>query len=95
MKQAASARKSSRSNVSFSPSSGLSEAPLVVCIRNQGFEASLELRKIYPTVVDAAAHELGLLRVVDESGDDYLYPEGNFLPVVLPLTVRRAVLAAA
>jgi hypothetical protein len=42
---------------------------------------------------DAQAHRL--IRVVDESGDDYLYPSGNFLPVILPLATRRAVLAAA
>jgi hypothetical protein len=52
------------------------------------------LRKIYRVVDDAEAESHRLLRVVDESGDDYLYPRANFLPVVLPLAIRRAVMAA-
>jgi hypothetical protein len=68
---------------------------LVICVRNEGYEASLELRKIYRVVDDAEAESHRLLRVIDESGEDYLYPRTNFLPVVLPLATRRAVLAAA
>jgi hypothetical protein len=45
-------------------------------------------------VDDAEAESHGLLRVIDESGDDYLYPSASFLPVVLPLATRRAILAA-
>jgi hypothetical protein len=43
---------------------------------------------------DAAAEKHGLLRIVDESGDDYLYPKKSFRPIALPLAVKRAVLAA-
>jgi hypothetical protein len=70
-------------------------AELVVCIKNDGYEASLEVRKIYRTLDDTDAQKHGLLRVIDKSGDDYLYPRGNFLRVILPQSTRRAVLAAA
>ena len=52
---------------------------LVVCIDNDGYPASLERRKIYVALRDPAAEKHGLLRVVDESGEDYLYPK-MFLP---------------
>jgi len=68
---------------------------LVVCVRNDGYPASLELRKIYVAPRDAAAEKRGLLRVVDESGEGYLYPRTFFRPIALPQPVRRAVLAAA
>ena len=67
---------------------------LVVCIRNSGYEVSLEPRKIYQALPDAEAARHGQLRVIDESGEDYLYPEEFFAEVDLPLSVRRAVLAA-
>jgi hypothetical protein len=47
---------------------------LVVCIDNKGYAASLEKRKIYITLRDTEAEKHGLLRIVDESGEDYLYP---------------------
>ena len=68
---------------------------IVVCIRNAGYEVSLERRKIYRLLPDAVAKKHKLLRVVDESGEDYLYPEDYFLSVALPPAVRQAVLAAA
>ena len=55
----------------------------VVCLSNEGFEAALEPRKIYPTLRDSEAEREGLLRVVDESGEDYLYPAEMFEPVIL------------
>ena len=67
---------------------------LVVCIDNNGYAVSLEKRKIYIALRDAAAEKHGLLRVVDESGEDYLYPKKSFRPIALPLAVTRAVLAA-
>jgi hypothetical protein len=66
----------------------------VVCIDSKGYAASLEKRKIYIAFRDAAAEKHGLLRVVDESGEDYLYPKKSFRPIALPLAVKRAVLAA-
>jgi hypothetical protein len=68
---------------------------LAVCVKNAGYEASLELRKLYSIVPDAEAKKHKLVRVIDESGEDYLYPETHFLSVALPPAVRQAVLAAA
>ena len=67
---------------------------LVLCLRNKGYEVSLERRKIYQVLPDQDAARHGQLRVIDESGEDYLYPEGFFVPITLPRTLRRAVLAA-
>jgi hypothetical protein len=67
---------------------------LVVCISNDGYEASLERRKIYVSLPDAKAVKHGLIRVIDESGEDYLYSKKRFRPVRLPEEVRSAVLAA-
>jgi hypothetical protein len=66
----------------------------VVCINNDGYPASLEQRKIYLALRDAAAEKHDLLRVVDESGDDYLYPKTFFRSIALPQAVKKAVLAA-
>lgn len=68
---------------------------LVICIDNSGYEASLERRKIYVCLPDARAEKLGQLRVIDESGEDYLYPEESFVKAELPQPVRKAVLQAA
>lgn len=68
---------------------------LVVCIKNDGYAVSLEPRKIYVALPDSAAEQHGLVRVVDESGEDYLYPKGLFRSLALPQSVRKAVLAAA
>ena len=68
---------------------------MVVCIDNDGYTASLEKRKIYVALRDVAAEKLGLLRIIDESGEDYLYPKSSFRLIDLPLAVKRAVLAAA
>lgn len=70
-------------------------ARLVICLDNSRYEVSLERRKIYVAVADAKAQKHGLLRVVDESGEDYLYPAGIFIEAELPQSVRRAVLQAA
>jgi hypothetical protein len=68
---------------------------LVICLDNSGYEVSLERRKIYVVVPDAEAARHGRIRVVDESGDDYLYPVERFVEVELPLAARRAVMQAA
>jgi hypothetical protein len=52
---------------------------LVVCVKNRGFAASLELRKVYRAISDPAAESHRLLRVVDESGESYLFPESYFV----------------
>jgi hypothetical protein len=68
---------------------------LVVCVDNQGYAASLEKRKIYLALRDPTAEKHGLMRVVDESGDDYLYPKAFFRSIALPQAIKKAVLAAA
>ena len=65
----------------------------VVCIRNEGYEVSLELRKIYRIISDTSAERHHLLKVIDESGEDYLYPQDFFLPIELPKPLEKAVLA--
>jgi hypothetical protein len=65
-----------------------------VCIRNDGYEVSLEPRKIYEVLPDHDAAEHEQIRVIDESGEDYLYPSSFFASIVLPQPIRRAVLAA-
>jgi len=66
----------------------------VICLSNEGYEASLEKRKIYIALTDNSAEKHGLMRIVDESGENYLYPLGLFTQVELPPRVHRAVLAA-
>jgi hypothetical protein len=68
---------------------------LVVCVDNSGYEAALERRKLYALLPDVEAETRGLLRVIDESGEDYLYPAGMFYKVELPVAVRQAVFRAA
>jgi len=68
---------------------------LVICIDNAGYEVSLERRKIYVSLPDVRAEKLGQLRVIDESGEDYLYPKDAFVRAELSQPVRRAVLHAA
>jgi hypothetical protein len=68
---------------------------LVICVDNSGYEVSLERRKIYVSIPDAKAEKLGQVRVIDESGSDYLYPKGAFVEAALPKPIRRAVLHAA
>ncbi len=68
------------------------EPKFAVCINNEGYEVSLELRKIYQILPDAKAAEHHYIRVIDESGEDYLYPEDYFIPVELPKAVEKALL---
>jgi hypothetical protein len=66
-----------------------------VCIRNAGFGASLEVRKLYAVVPDADAEASDLVRVVDESGEDYAYPARLFQRLTLPAEVQRALRLAS
>jgi hypothetical protein len=68
---------------------------LVVCVNNEGYPASLETRKIYISISDPNAEKHGQLRVIDESGEDYLYPKVHFRVIALPQSVKKAVLTAA
>jgi hypothetical protein len=60
----------------------------MICVYNRGYEASLEIRKIYEIVPDKKAEQHHQLRVVDESGEDYLFPEDYFAPVRLPSATK-------
>lgn len=68
---------------------------LAVCVRNNGYPASLELRKIYEILPDPEAAAHGLIRVIDESGEDYLYPKAFFLQLDLTQPVETAILRVA
>ena len=72
-----------------------SEKRFAICLKNKGYEVSLEPRKIYQVLPDADAAKHRQLRIIDESGEDYLYPESYFAAIELPKPVRKAVLAAA
>jgi hypothetical protein len=66
-----------------------------VCVRNEEHEESLELRKIYEVLEDAAAEEHNMLRVIDEEGEDYLYPRDWFLSIDLPHDIEVAIVELA
>ena len=70
------------------------EPRFVVCINNNENE-DLEVRKLYQVLPDEAGAADGLLRVVDESGEDYLYPAELFLQIELPQAIEKALLPAA
>jgi len=64
-----------------------------ICVRNEGAE-DLEIRKVYQILPDARAAKDSYVRVIDESGEDYLYPADYFVPLTLPREVERALSAA-
>jgi len=61
----------------------------MICVDNCGYEASLEKRKLYEVLLGRVAEKHHQLRVIDESGEDYLYPENFFAPVRLPLVTKE------
>jgi hypothetical protein len=67
----------------------------VICVNNQGYEASLEVRKLYENIPDKEAGHHNQLWVIDESGEDYLYPSRYFAPVRLPMQTRKRILKKA
>jgi len=69
-------------------------ARYVICVRSEGAE-DLEVRKIYRVLPDESASARGHLRVVDESGEDYLYPAEWFVTVEVPEEAERALAAAS
>ncbi len=68
------------------------ETRFVLCVENKDYPASLERRKVYQVLIDQQALKHGQIRVVDESGEDYLYPKEYFIPIKLPQAAERAVL---
>ena len=71
------------------------EIRFAVCVNNAEYPASLELHKIYRVLPDEDAEADGDMRVVDESGEDYLYPADYFVLVELPKAVEESLLRAA
>lgn len=71
-----------------------SETRFVVCIRNEDCE-DLELRKIYQVLPDESAAEDDYIRVIDDSGEDYLYPAQYFIAIKLPQAAEEAILSAS
>jgi hypothetical protein len=61
----------------------------VLCVKNRGYEASLDLRRVYRLVEDDKTSTRGLVRLVDESSEDYLYPAKFFVPIDVPKTAAR------
>jgi hypothetical protein len=64
----------------------------IVCINNDGYESSLEKRKLYQVINDDIAEVLNMVRVIDESGEDYLYPSNYFLGIKLNKEIEDAIL---
>ena len=97
MKRMASAKKSSSGSGTSTRSRKSAAAPrrFAVCVRNNGYEASLERNKIYAVLPDDEAERDGDLRVVDESGEDYLFSADRFVAIEVPAAVRASLLKAS
>lgn len=72
-----------------------SRARFVVCIKNKGYEASLEIGKLYRVIPDREAERHGYLRIVDESGEDYGYTATRFFAIDVPRPLEKVLLKAA
>lgn len=75
-------------------SDGDQHPKFAVCINNKGYEASLEVRKLYRVISDDDAPSHGYIRIVDESGQDYGYSASRFFPIEVPLALERALASA-
>lgn len=73
----------------------ITEHRFAICVRNEGYPASLELWKVYRVLPDEQAARHQLIRVIDESGEDYLYAASSFVPLQLPQAAEQAMLAAS
>jgi len=67
----------------------------VVCVKNDDYEGTLDLRKIYEVLEDRDAEPHEMIRVIDESGEDYLYPRDWFVPIELPQNLEDVILEIA
>jgi hypothetical protein len=97
MKHTASARKSSsaRGTSVRSRKAGETDRQFAVCVDNNGYEASLERNKIYVVLPDKDAESDGDIRVVDESGEDYLFSANRFVAIDVPAAVKASLLKAS
>jgi hypothetical protein len=87
--------KSSRSSATSGRDDAGQAVRFVVCVRNHDYPVSLEVRKIYQVIPDADGEQDGFLRVVDETGEDYLFPADMFVPIALPDAAHEAFKAAS
>ena len=71
------------------------EQQFAVCVKNEEYPASLEIRKIYEVIPDKKAAKHGLVRVIDESGEDYLYPQDFFVSIEIPEAAETVFLKAS
>ena len=67
----------------------------ILCINNEGYEALIELRKLYENIPDKEAERHGQVRIIDESGEDYLFPASYFAPVRLLAETKQKILERA
>jgi hypothetical protein len=74
---------------------GRQSAHFAVCLNNEGYKASLEVGKLYRVIPNKKAEAHKLIRIVDESGEDYAFAADRFHPVELPPTVEKALLVAS
>jgi len=95
MKRTASARKSSSASGTSNRRKAPADPRFAVCVRNDGYEASLERNKIYSVLPDEDAERDGDLRVVDESGEDYLFSADRFVAIDVPAAVKASLLKQA
>jgi hypothetical protein len=96
MKRTASAKKSSSASATSIRRKAVAAEPrFAVCVRNDGYGTSLERNKIYPVLPDDDAERDGDLRVVDESGEDYLFSADRFVAIEVPSAVRASLLKAS
>jgi hypothetical protein len=73
----------------------ISRVRFAVCVRNKGYEASLEVGKLYRVISDEEAESHGYLRIVDESGEDYGYSADRFFSIEVPKPLEKVLLKAA
>jgi len=71
------------------------EQQFAVCVKNEDYPASLEVRKIYEEVPDEKAAKHGMVRIIDESGEDYLYPKEYFVRIEIPQAAETVFLKAS
>lgn len=97
MKHTASAKKSSsaRGTSTSPPTTTAAARQFAVCVDNSGYEASLERNKIYVVLSDKTAEKEGDLRVIDESGEDYLFSADRFVAIDVPAAVKASLLKAS
>lgn len=67
----------------------------VICIKNDDYEVDLSLGKVYRVIPERVSEARGFVRIVDESGEDYLYPRSYFLPIAVSKTIQRALAKAS